>query len=141
MDVGTVIFVGAAVKPVIRTVKVEPLPIGLAGVTINSSPMRLKAAAFPLTATVPMLLPPKSRLNCESDCVARATIVSSPSHCLRGVRWSRNGGAGRSSDVVAAVPDARVEPVAEARRARARPGCTCRHGTADRERHGKRDNS
>ena len=49
------------------------------GVITSSPPSRVQLAVRPLTETEPTLSPAKSRLKRDSDCVARAKIVTVPS--------------------------------------------------------------
>jgi hypothetical protein len=71
--------VGVATKCETRTTNLSRLSIALRGVITSSSPSGRNEAERPSTDTEPTLVPPKSRLKRESDCVARARIVTVPS--------------------------------------------------------------
>ena len=71
--------VGTATKWLTRTRNRLPLRSQRFGVITSSSPSRRQPARAPLTATSPTLWPAKSRSKRDSDCVARARIVTVPS--------------------------------------------------------------
>ena len=71
--------VGTATKCDTRTTKILRRRRARFGVITSSSPSRVQSARRWLTETDPTLAPAKSRLNCDRDCVARATIVTVPS--------------------------------------------------------------
>ena len=71
--------VGTATKCETLTTNGKPFASGRLGVITSSSPSRVQFAVRPLTDTEPTLSPPKSRLKRDSDCVARAKIVTVPS--------------------------------------------------------------
>ena len=71
--------VGVATKRDTRTTNFSWRSSALRGVITSSSPSRRKAAVRPSTDTAPTLWPPQSRLKRESDCVARAMILTVPS--------------------------------------------------------------
>ncbi len=69
-----------------RTTTVNALPrlIARAGVITSSWPARSKSARCPSTRTEPTESPEKSRSKRESDCVARADIVTLPATSCSG---------------------------------------------------------
>ena len=113
---------GRRLKSVTRTVNVEPLAIGLAGVIdqLLAGPLERRRAARS-TDTRPDALPPKSRSKCESACVARLTIVIVAVERLAGslVAYRRRVVVLRR---LAAVR-ARGQPVYRARGAAGHPRC------------------
>jgi hypothetical protein len=70
---------GCAVKCETCTTKGRPFSSGSFGVITRSSPSGATFARRPLTVTLPTESPSKSRLNRDSDCVARASRVTVPS--------------------------------------------------------------
>jgi hypothetical protein len=78
--------VGVAVKCETRTTNRCPRRRSRAGVITSSSPSRRHCALRPSTATLPTESPAKSRSKRDSDCVARARIVTVPSSGCDGAR-------------------------------------------------------
>jgi hypothetical protein len=70
--------VGTATKWLTRTTNSPFLRSGRRGVITSSSPSRRQPARAPSTVTRSRLLPEKSRSKRESDCLARAKIVTVP---------------------------------------------------------------
>jgi hypothetical protein len=69
----------------IRATNMRWSRIGRRGVMTSSSPSRVQFACDPSTRTLSTESPAKSRLKRESDCVARASIVTLPSTVCSGV--------------------------------------------------------
>jgi hypothetical protein len=84
--VNSAVLVGSSLGSVGTATKWEtlmtngcPFGSGRFGVITSSPSSRVQLAVRPLTETAPTLSPAKSRLKRESDCVARAKIVTVPS--------------------------------------------------------------